>query len=553
MLKPPRLRRAEDTISIDENSRLEVKQAEAGRKLLPQSDPIPLGTTAPTLTKLSSKPTHPSLQSLKPSSSTSTPTPTSHLLQNPPITNIQTEIGIKPPPPLLPTTPRKLAEHHQPPTNITGGKQELSRSRTQPPIIGKLLTTIELPTPCKQSDGQEPDPVHHHQQHVTLHLLPQPSNRVEQGGKPLPPLPSTTSRKLAKQQQPPIKITGGRHDSSRISQVRKLLPTNEPPTPYNQSDSQEPDPLPQQPLTSPLSQPLPRLEHPQPAVRVHPSLTLTSLNCKSPSLTSKPNPSQITSYITNITRRPPSTATISSSPSNTLPVEVKREEEADPSSPSSQGAHARTKPETKEKIKNKKKFKPVKNQPNISEAFKRVIDKNKDSLPGPEAARRMWESMNMAVEKNEKSEKEENGLEKLKENTTRTRENNKQQTTTNKITTTKNKNLTTKQKFNNSETTGAKPKLNLKIQGEQISDLKTLKDFLAKKKMERAATSKGGDGASHMQRRVQNSQRDQPTIQGEAIQEPNQIKMGLESDAAKGNTVLNMTNIIGQNKPSGCD
>ena len=100
---------------------------------------------------------------------------------------------------------------------------------------------------------------------------------------------------------------------------------------------------------------------------------------------------------------------------------------------------------------------------------------------------------------------------------------------------------------------GAKPKLNLKIQGEQISDLKTLKDFLAKKKMERAAISKGGDDACHMQRRVQFSQRSQPIIQGEPVQEPNQIKKGLESDAAKGNTVSNMTNGIPQNKPSGCD
>ena len=71
--------------------------------------------------------------------------------------------------------------------------------------------------------------------------------------------------------------------------------------------------------------------------------------------------------------------------------------------------------------------------------------------------------------------------------------------------------------------------------------------------MERAATTKGGGDACHMQRRVQITQRDQPIIQGEPEQKPNQIKEGLESDAAKGNTVSNMTNGIGQNKPSGCD
>ena len=151
-------------------------------------------------------------------------------------------------------------------------------------------------------------------------------------------------------------------------------------------------------------------------------------------------------------------------------------------------------------------------------------------------------------------------LAKQHEDRLQTRETNKQQTIkTENENKTILQNKTTKQKLNNKlnnkpkETKKAKPKpkpnLNLKVKGKQISDIETLRDFLAKKKLERATKSMGGADASHTQRRFQLNERDQPIIQGEKTQE----KEGLEFDAAKGTTVSSMTDVIGQNKPRGCD
>ena len=117
----------------------------------------------------------------------------------------------------------------------------------------------------------------------------------------------------------------------------------------------------------------------------------------------------------------------------------------------------------------------------------------------------------------------------------------------------KEKNIKQKQKLNNKPelNKNAKPKPNLTVKGKQISDIGTLRDFLAKKQLERAARV-GNEDASHLKRSANFLQRDQPTTPGEPTPLPNQIEKGLEIDAAKGNTVSKVTNLIGQNKPEGC-
>ena len=99
----------------------------------------------------------------------------------------------------------------------------------------------------------------------------------------------------------------------------------------------------------------------------------------------------------------------------------------------------------------------------------------------------------------------------------------------------------------------AKPKPNIIVQGKQVSDINTLRDFLAKKLLERAAREKLKDDASHSMRPIETTQRDQHTIPGEQSQKPNQTNKGLEMNAAKGNTVRRVTSFIGRNKPEGCD
>ena len=99
----------------------------------------------------------------------------------------------------------------------------------------------------------------------------------------------------------------------------------------------------------------------------------------------------------------------------------------------------------------------------------------------------------------------------------------------------------------------ARHKPNLKVQGKPVSDINTLRDFLAKKQLERAARAKIKEDASHSKRLIETTQRDQPTIPGEQLGKPNQITEGLEFNAAKGNTVRGVTSFIGWNKPEGCD
>ena len=112
-----------------------------------------------------------------------------------------------------------------------------------------------------------------------------------------------------------------------------------------------------------------------------------------------------------------------------------------------------------------------------------------------------------------------------------------------------------KQKLNKKpdQNSTAKTKPNLRVQGKLVSDISTLRDFLAKNSLERAAREKGKDDASHSMRSDDTSQRDQITTPGEPTQKPNQVIEGLETSAAKGNTVKGVTDIIGRNKPEGCD
>ena len=106
--------------------------------------------------------------------------------------------------------------------------------------------------------------------------------------------------------------------------------------------------------------------------------------------------------------------------------------------------------------------------------------------------------------------------------------------------------------------TGLKPILNktanpnskqLKVKGKPISDIETLRDFLTKKKLERAEKGIATNNANHTQRSQNFLQRDQPTAD---TVEPERIKRGLEIDA-KGDTVSDVTITIGQNKLKRCD
>ena len=112
-----------------------------------------------------------------------------------------------------------------------------------------------------------------------------------------------------------------------------------------------------------------------------------------------------------------------------------------------------------------------------------------------------------------------------------------------------------KQKLNKKpeQNSTAKTKPNLRVQGKLVSDISTLRDFLAKKSLDRAARVKGKDDASHSVRQNSIPQRDQINTVGEHSRKPNQIIEGLETHAAKGTTVRRVTDVIGRNKPEGCD
>ena len=94
----------------------------------------------------------------------------------------------------------------------------------------------------------------------------------------------------------------------------------------------------------------------------------------------------------------------------------------------------------------------------------------------------------------------------------------------------------------------AKPNSRITVKGKHISDLGTLRDFLTKKKLERAERGAKNTDASHSLRTSLAKSRDQPKNTGESEKPPNQTKEGLES-AARGTTVSEVTTIIGQNNP----
>ena len=151
----------------------------------------------------------------------------------------------------------------------------------------------------------------------------------------------------------------------------------------------------------------------------------------------------------------------------------------------------------------------------------------------------MWEELDRKTESELKSEKSEN-IEKII--TTTNEEKQQQQTiikTTEKSTTTlkseKEKNIKQKQKLNNKPelNKNAKPKPNLTVKGKQISDIGTLRDFLAKKQLERAARV-GNKDASHQKRSENILQRDQPTTSGEPTPLPNQIENGTRNGRCQG-------------------
>ena len=127
-----------------------------------------------------------------------------------------------------------------------------------------------------------------------------------------------------------------------------------------------------------------------------------------------------------------------------------------------------------------------------------------------------------------------------------TNENNENLTTTTKNL--KTKTIKTEQDEKPKQDKQAKPNSKITVKGKQISDLGTLRDFLARKKLERAERGIQKIDASHSQRSSFIQSRDQPTNTGESEKPPNQTIEGLES-AARGTTVSEVTSIIGQNNP----
>ena len=227
---------------------------------------------------------------------------------------------------------------------------------------------------------------------------------------------------------------------------------------------------------------------------------------------------------------------------------------------------------TKNKIK-KEQIKTPRSQQTISEAFKKVIDKKED-LPVRNTVKEMWKELDMKVVRMKESEKKGLELEKqtearkstmittnLKINEIKIKTKNENEKQQQKPNNNKNKQIektTTKTNLklnkidNNSEmkpelTKKAKPNSKLRVQGKQISDIETLRDFLAKKKLERAERGAITAEASHTARSYEIKTRDKPTNTGEPEPEPNQMKKGLEI-AAKGTTALDVTDSIGQNK-----
>ena len=172
----------------------------------------------------------------------------------------------------------------------------------------------------------------------------------------------------------------------------------------------------------------------------------------------------------------------------------------------------------------------------------------------------MWKKLDKEAEKLVKSENKKEALENKTTTTTlnlkkiinENKQENKQQQTNKNLTTTTNlkmkTTIKTEQDANRKQDKQAKPNSKITVKGKQISDLGTLRDFLARKKLERAERGIQKIDASHSQRPSFIQSRDQPNNTGESEKPPNQTKEGLES-AARGNTVYAVTSIIGQNNP----
>ena len=171
-------------------------------------------------------------------------------------------------------------------------------------------------------------------------------------------------------------------------------------------------------------------------------------------------------------------------------------------------------------------MKTSRNQQTISEAFKKINNKKED-LPSRNSVREMWKELDMKIVRTKESEKKGLELEKQTEarnltmNTTNLKrneikikiknENEKQQQKPNNNKNKQNEKTTIKTNLklknidNNSElkpelTKKAKPNSKLRVQGKQISDIETLRDFLAKKKLERAERGAITAEASHTAR-----------------------------------------------------
>ena len=87
----------------------------------------------------------------------------------------------------------------------------------------------------------------------------------------------------------------------------------------------------------------------------------------------------------------------------------------------------------------------MKNQPKISEAFKKIVDKTED-LPDKNSIRKMWQELDKKTEMTPKSENKKNKLEKLATSTSLkiNKNENKNKNNNNKTQTITNKNKTMK-------------------------------------------------------------------------------------------------------------
>ena len=148
------------------------------------------------------------------------------------------------------------------------------------------------------------------------------------------------------------------------------------------------------------------------------------------------------------------------------------------------------------------------------------LDMEADKLVGSENKKKVSENESKTTKTttNLKKKLNENKNENNQQQQTKTNKNKKLTATTNLKKTENEQNE--KPKLNKQ----AKPNSNIKVKGKQISDIRTLRDFLAKKKLEHATRGFQTNDASHTQRSRIVSSRDQPTDTGESTKLPNKRK-----------------------------